>query len=77
MLEEILRDRFVCGLSHEATQRCLLSEAALTYQKALEITKGIEAADSNTVSFKAREPVVYKLREQIPQETGKKTCYRC
>ena len=77
MLEEILRDRFVCGLRHEATQRRLLSEAALSYQKALEIAKGMEAADSNTVSFKAREPVIHKLRERIPQETGKKTCHRC
>ena len=59
MLEEMLRDRVVCGLHHEATQRCLLSEPALTYQKALEIAKGMEAADSNTVSFKAREPCSY------------------
>ena len=72
MLEEILRDRFVCGLHLEATQRRLLSEATLTYQKALEIAKGMEVADSNTVSFKAREPVIYKLREQTPQETGTK-----
>ena len=29
-LEETLRDRFVCGLRHEATQRRLLTEHALT-----------------------------------------------
>ena len=65
MLEEILRDRdqFVCGLHHEAMQGCLLSEAVLTNQKALEIAKGMEPADSNTVSYKARGPVIYKLRE--------------
>ena len=29
--------------------------------KELEIAKGMEAADSTTVSFKAREPVIHKL----------------
>ena len=62
MLEVVLRDRFVCGLRHEATQRCLLSEATLTYQKALEIAKGMEVADSNTVSFKAKEPVIHNVK---------------
>ena len=77
MLEEVLRDRFVCGLRHEATQRRLLSETMLTYQKALEIAKGMEAADSNTVSFKAKEPVIHKVKDRIHQGAGKKTCYRC
>ena len=37
-LQEMLRDRFVCGLRHDAIQRCLLSESDLTYKKALEIS---------------------------------------
>ena len=49
-LEETLPDRFVCGLRHEATQCRLLREHVLTYQKALDIAKGMEAADSNTRS---------------------------
>ena len=47
-LEDALRDRFVCGLRHEAIQRRLLSETELTYQKAMEVARGIEAADKNT-----------------------------
>ena len=53
------------------------SEAALTYQKELKITKGMEAVDSNNMSLKAGEPVIHKVRDRIPQETRKKTCYHC
>ena len=76
-LEETLRDRFVCGLRHEATQRRLLTEHALTYTKALEIAKGMEAADSNTISLKIREPPINKVLHPTLQGTGRKTCYRC
>ena len=41
-LEDSLRDRFVCGLRHDAMQRRLLSEKELTYKKAMEIYGGRE-----------------------------------
>ena len=40
-LQDTLRDRFVCGLRHEAMQRRLLSESSLDYAKAIEIAKAI------------------------------------
>ena len=46
----------MCGLRNEATQRTLLTEHELTYQKALETAKGMEAVESNTISLKPREP---------------------
>ena len=76
-LEETLRDRFVCGLRHEGTQRRLLTEHDLTYQKALEIAKGMEAANSNTAALKNQEPLVHKVKDQIPQATERKTCFCC
>ena len=76
-LEETLRDRFVCGLQHETIQRRLLSEATLTYQKALEIAKGMEAADSSTKSFKTSEPSIKKITSRLPRSADHKTCYRC
>ena len=42
ILEETLRDQFVCGLLHQAKQRWLLTEHALTYQNALDIAKGMQ-----------------------------------
>ena len=41
-LEEALRDRLVRGLHNEATQCKLLTEHDLTYQKALDIAKGMD-----------------------------------
>ena len=54
-LEETLRDRFVCGLRHEAIQRHLLSEVDLTYAKAMEIASGTEAANRDTKALKGSE----------------------
>ena len=46
-LEEALRDRFVCELRSETTQKQLLTEVDLTFKQAVEVAKGIEAADKN------------------------------
>ena len=46
-LEEILRDRIVCGISDDTIQCHLLAEPGLTFKKALEISQGIEAANRN------------------------------
>ena len=43
-LDDILRDRLVCGVNEETIQRRLLAEAGLTLKKALEIAQGLEAA---------------------------------
>ena len=61
MLEEALRDRFVCGLRHDSIQQCLLSETTLTYKKALEIAKGMEVADIDAKAFRTPDPVIKKL----------------
>ena len=56
-LEESLRDRFVCGLRSEITQKQLLTEADLTFKRAVEIAKGIKAAETKSEQFKKAEPV--------------------
>ena len=45
VLEENLRDRFVCGLGESRTQRRLLSETKLTYKSAVDIANAMELAD--------------------------------
>ena len=43
-LEEALRDRLVCGLRNETTQRRLLAEADLTLTKAYDTAQSMETA---------------------------------
>ena len=52
-LNEALRDRFVCGLKSEVTQKRLLSETNLTLNRAVEIAQGIEAAEQHTQQLKS------------------------
>ena len=75
VLDDSLRDQFVCGIRHENVRRRLLTERGLTYQKALEIAKGMVAADSHALSMKTGEPAVNKLR--APKESEKQLCHRC
>ena len=46
-LDDMLRDRLVCGVNEETIQRRLLAESGLTLKKALEIAQGLEAAARN------------------------------
>lgn len=43
-LNEMLRDRLICGIRSENTQRALLTDADLTFAKAVEIATAREAA---------------------------------
>ena len=75
-LQEAIRDKLVCGIQNEATQRRLLAEADLTLQRAQEIAQGMEAASKEAVELRAsnRTQVVHRTTT-IPER--KKSCYRC
>ena len=46
-LNLMIRDRLVCGMNDDNTQRLLLAEKELTYEKALEIARSQEATAQN------------------------------
>ena len=46
-LSDMLRDRLVCGINDRKLQRRLLSEAALTYDRAFVLAQALEAADKS------------------------------
>ena len=78
-----MRDRLVCGIRHENTQKRLLSESNVTLAKAIEIARGIEAAESQSSQLKATNsaPVMnvkFTKRNQ-DRDTAEKhgTCTRC
>ena len=55
-LEEMLRDRLVCGIGDHETQQRLLSEPKLTWKKALELAQGIEATTKNVKELQVSRP---------------------
>ena len=92
VLEENLRDRFVCGLGESRTQRRLLSETKLTYKSAVDIANAMELADegaSHLSGGKATSQVNQLFNKQCnsgkkkkstqPNSTtkSKKPCCRC
>lgn len=52
-LDEVLRDRLVCGLRSEVIQRKLLSEKDLTFQRAYELAHGLETASHQASELQA------------------------
>ncbi len=48
----MLRDRLVCGVSHEGIQKKLLAEKNLTYETAFTLAHAIEAAERDSKNFK-------------------------
>lgn len=86
-LEEMLRDRMVCGINDSAIQRRLLAEVPLSFDKALKLAQGMETAAQNvkelqgsTASIPSKE--VHKV---TPHYKGKQpkgkvdhaACFRC
>ena len=90
MLNDMLRDRLVCGVNDGAIQKTLLAQVALTYEKAAELALNAEAATqsmrelglrSESGSFSRPTPqVVHKTDATdaaMGASQGSPTCYRC
>ncbi|KAI7797170.1 hypothetical protein IRJ41_014565, partial [Triplophysa rosa] len=58
-LNQMLRDRLVCGIDDDRIQRRLLSETNLTFETALKIAVAAETASKNVLDLK------YKTSEQV------------
>ena len=85
-LNDMLRDRLVCGINDQRIQRRLLAESALTFAKAMEIAKAAEAAEKNAQELeKGSTPTgVNKVSSEHPAKEGgvcctpsATLCYRC
>jgi len=75
-LDQALRDRFVCGLHHQGTQKRLLSESDLTLTKATEIAHSGEAAEKQVLQFKdtSSAPVMLMNHRVINIQTSSMGC---
>ena len=85
-LEDMLRDRLVCGISDDRIQRRLLAERELAFEKAVEIATATEMASRNVMDLGGRTPSsdnnVNKVEEEAkppkpPKFQPKRECYRC
>ena len=87
ILNDMLRDRIVCGLRDKAVQRGLLKESKLTYQVALDTALAAEAAtnDAKQLHDTHRQPLPVhhmnskqKKQQSMGQSGQSKTeCHRC
>ena len=78
-LDEMLRDRIVCGINYPAIPRRLLSETDLTLAKTLVVAQGLEAAEksSKVMQEVEQKPLVTVQRIQQLKTKPIQNCYRC
>ena len=72
-LNDMLRDRLVCGINHERTQQRLLSgDSTLTLEKALDIALSLESAISQGgyMNNKSETQILKVSNKEV------KKCYR-
>ena len=84
VLNDMLRDRIVCGIRSKRVQQRLLQEAGLTFERALEIAQATETAENDSKRLQVKdkpisegdEKPVYKVQQhprqgRRPQERGR------
>ena len=82
-LNEMLRDRLVCGVNDSRIQRRLLSEADLDFDKALKAALAMEMADRDAEDLQGdkkattTEGAVFRAGVGEPRNRGYQNCYRC
>ena len=76
-LDDMMRDRLVCGIKDEKVQRRLLADPDLKYKRAVELALAFELVSKNTLDLntqvKEEETPVHRVNN--PQ--GELKCYRC
>ncbi|XP_041376823.1 uncharacterized protein K02A2.6-like [Gigantopelta aegis] len=90
-LYDALRDRLVCGMNHEQTQRKLLSIVELTYQQAVDISIAMETAERDAGELQSKhgqninssavhkvKVSGFKMKDRSRNSRGNnKSCFRC
>lgn len=80
-LDEMLRDRLVCGVHDIRIQRRLLAEPKLTLKRALDLALAIEAADKDASDIhkgdsQEGDAPLNKVDPKV-DKVGEINCYRC
>lgn len=75
VLNDTIRDRFVCGLCSKTIQKRLLCESNLTLEQAIEISVSMEMAAKEAQELSVSSQV-HKVYSEKMRPDGK-ACYRC
>ena len=68
-LNDMMRDRVVCGINDVRMQRRLLSEPELTYKKAFDLAQAMESAEKYTQSLRLpKQEIVHEIHNQTLPE---------
>ncbi len=91
-LNDALRDRVVCGIRDENTQKRLLSEATLTLNSAVDLAQSLESAGEQVKKLKETSQAIagpvfnvkptgsansYSTNPTPSAGKSRTTCYRC
>ncbi len=83
-LEDMLRDRLVCGVRDIRVQKRLLADPELKFKNAFEIAQAMETAERNVKDLQLGTHQTYRLEKRPsinrgaePNKTVDKSCYRC
>ena len=82
ILDDALRDRFVCGLRSEQIQRKLLTQVELTFSQAVDMAKAMEAAKHDIKQFQDQGTSIQAIQSHPSQSRGgatpqMKPCSHC
>lgn len=89
-LEEMLRDRLICGVNHSGIQRKLLSEGDINFSQAFTLAQSIETAERDAKKLgssgdaatippppSAPHSAIQHTRNPPRSPSFTPTCYRC
>lgn len=77
VLDDMLRDRLVCGINEDSIQPHLLVEFTFTFQRALEISQGLAASSAKYIE-KAVGGLVHEVRKDTVKKKSRAVeCFRC
>ena len=72
-LDEALRDRLLCGLGQENTQKQLLADRYLVFKATCDTAQAMELAAKNTLELAWKTPTSAALTHNMVQRRGAPT----
>ena len=79
-LDDMLRDRLVCGVKNTCTWKKLLAESDLTFKKAYRTVQAVEAAERQLKELQDKDKAghpVHRVQDKKSTDLTQGNCYQC